>query len=91
MKSKLIAFLALFLLSGCSERWEGFVYPNRENLSNFIVTGRFDTLDDCRASSMDILKKLKIRNGDYECGKNCQGSVGDSIIGKARMCERTER
>ena len=91
MKPLFLIVFVSFLLLGCSERWEGFVYPNKSNLETFIATGSFTSLDDCRANAVHILERLHMSNGDYECGKNCEGSVRDSIRGEVRVCQVTER
>jgi hypothetical protein len=81
--------LALGLLAtaaGCDylfQEWQGFVYPDRSNLTRSIYVGRFKTLEDCRAAALAALGQN--RQGDYECGLNCTPRNGINI------CSRTER
>jgi hypothetical protein len=91
VRGLIVISFASMMLCGCSERWEGFVYPNKSNLETFIATGTFNSLDDCRANAIHILEQLKMSNGDYECGKNCEGSFRDSLRGNPRVCEKTDR
>lgn len=85
---KALLVIALFV-SGCSDRWEGFVYPNKNNLSTFVNIGSFETLESCRAKSIARLDALSKRlTGDYECGKNCDSGAK---LGGLKICEETVR
>lgn len=78
-----------FLLCGCSERWEGFVYPNKHDLTKHIGIGSYETLETCRASSLDALQKISsVERGDYECGLNCKA---DDHLDGMKICEDTLR
>lgn len=76
-------------VSGCfNEEWEGFVYPNKYNLSEHINIGSYKSLEECRVSSINALSKLSsVSTGDYECGLNCESRSGISI----KICDKTER
>lgn len=66
--------IILLVLAGCSsgERWEGYVYPDKDNLLMHRNSGEFDSLEECEAASMEILKSMSaLQKGYYECGKNC--------------------
>ena len=67
-------FFLLLLLSACSstEQWEGFVYPDRDNLLIHRSAGEFKSLEICEAASMAVLKEMDAtQKGYYICGKNC--------------------
>lgn len=86
MKQLLLAFGIALAFSACGTRdtWEGFVYPDRGDLTRHISLGAFQTLDECRAAALNALSE----RGDYECGKNCDFKEG---MGELRVCEETLR
>lgn len=79
----------VFLVLGCfQERWEGYVYPNKQDLTQHIFVGEYSTLESCRAGALAKLHQLNtLSSGDYECGKNCRSESGLTI----RVCEETLR
>ncbi len=84
----LLAVVVSTLLFGCSEEWEGFVYPNRGNLLVDIPIGTFKSLQECRAAAQARLEQLgALERGDYECGLNCKRREDSRLA----ICERTER
>jgi len=80
--------LLLFLIPNLvMADWRGWIYPNKGNLSEYIVLGRFNSFDECKQTSLLNLKKMP--NGDYECGKNCKPmfpSLGEESV---QICEET--
>jgi len=72
-----------------NDKWDGWVYPNANNLNKYISVGiGFKSLEDCRNA---CLKKIAIsgyQNADYECGLNCKPSYpgADTFI-----CKKTSR
>lgn len=92
MKPHLITMVVVVALvvSGCfKEEWEGFVYPNKNNLSEHINIGSYKSLEECRASALNALNKISsVSEGDYECGLNCESRSG---MGGIKVCEKTER
>lgn len=94
--------LAFLSLSGCDmlkeyhPEWQGWVYPDENNLTDDIPIGRFATLQDCRATATQLVRRLGERRdengdeitGDYECGFQCKPDNG---IGGLNVCERTEK
>lgn len=91
VKSQLITTVVVaFAVSGCfKEEWEGFIYPNKNNLSEHINIGTYKSLEECRASAINALNKISsVSAGDYECGLNCKSK--SSMVG-IKICERTER
>lgn len=80
-----LTILAALALCGCSEAWEGYVYPNKNNLSSHDFIGTFTSLEQCRAASIGRLEATNaINRGTYECGLDCRGV-------DPRVCKRTER
>ena len=81
--------LVLVLWVGCSDQWEGFVYPNKTDLTTHRNIGHFSSLEDCRAAARGVLAELKaVDRGDYECGKNCDDG---SQLGGIKVCKETRR
>lgn len=78
------------VLAGCfTDRWEAFVYPDRNNLQKFENFGDFDSIESCRASAIDRLSKLNAASkGGYECGSNCEFRSG---YGGLKVCDETLR
>jgi hypothetical protein len=73
-----ILVILLLALSGCSnkEQWEGYVFPNKDNLLIHRNSGRFQSLQECKDASMAILESLDaLEKGYYECGKNCKSGA----------------
>jgi hypothetical protein len=80
-----IGLIALSLV-GCGERWEGFVYPDKNNLANHLSIGEYSSLENCRDAARSALKDISsITSGDYECGLNCSDGASQKI------CEKTGR
>lgn len=92
IKLHLITTVIVFSLavSGCfKEEWEGFIYPNKNNLSEHINIGSYTSLEECRVSAIKALNKISsVSAGDYECGLNCESK--NSMDG-VKVCEKTER
>ena len=86
---KIILIVSVLCLSSCNiDNWDGFLYPNKNDLTEHINVGKFDTLAQCRSAVARYVQENSIRANqfDYECGKNCRGSsTGLSI------CEETLR
>lgn len=91
MKIKVIYVLIIsFLLASCGkEEWEGFVYPNKNDLTVHRNTGVYESLESCRSAARNMLSEISsIERGDYECGLNCEYRSG---MGSIKVCEKTER
>ena len=84
----LAVMLAVLWLSGCAQdEWEGFVYPDADDLTIHQNIGVFDSLEDCRAAALSRLASVSsIERGDYECGLNCETRSGMDGI---KVCEQT--
>jgi hypothetical protein len=84
---KYLLLLTVLLLSACKQDWQGFIYQDKNNLTNDIKLGHFSSIEDCRNSSHKALTKLNaLSTGDYECGLNCKLNGGGPLI-----CEETSR
>jgi hypothetical protein len=84
--------IAALMLTGCSERWEGFVYPNKNALTTHLYIGNYTSLEDCRRSAQWNLAAMgKSSLGDYECGLNCEPIKGAIDLNKIRVCGKTEK
>lgn len=71
----------VFALLGCfSERWLGFVYPDKSNLMSHKVIGEYKSLNECLNQAM----KVAGDKGSYECGLNCEDKGGG-----LNVCDRT--
>lgn len=87
LHAAVVAAVAL-QLTGCGERWDGFVYFNRNDLSKHTQVGPFDSLESCRTTARSILAQSgALERGDYECGLNCKGDAATGL----NVCKRTER
>jgi hypothetical protein len=81
--------LVLLLCTGCSDRWEGFVYSNKNDLTQHHSFGPFASLQACRAAVRAMLAALNVlERGDYECGHNCDH--GSRLRG-SKICQETRR
>lgn len=89
MSARTVFFFVAFvpLLSGCSDRWDGFVYPNKNNLSEHVNIGEFNTLQACRDAALSALASMR-GSGDYECGLDCDDG---RKMGGIKVCKKTLR
>ena len=93
MMEKVLAFILLISvvsLSGCfKEEWDGFVYPDKNDLTIHKEIGVYASLKLCRAAAQEMLENLNaIDKGDYECGLNCESREGWDTV---KVCKKTER
>jgi len=90
LKKLLVATIAISSVScSNSDDWEGFVYPNRDNLNIHTNIGSYTSLENCRSAALSTLARISsIEKGDYECGLNCEVREG---MGGIKVCEKTER
>jgi hypothetical protein len=73
MKRTALALLAKTALIGSSERWEGFVYQNKNDLTIHRNIGTSPSLVECRAEALNALLDLgSTQAGDFECWLNCR-------------------
>ena len=88
--SPLATLIPFVVLSGCVEEdsWEGFVYPNRNDLTQHVEIGSFETLEQCRSAALNRMSVNGWTNvGDYECGLNCKPWEGTDM----KICKETKR
>ena len=82
-----VAILAVFVSSCAQDEWQGFIYPNRNDLTDHVSVGSFETLEQCgRAARSELMRISSLGAGDYECGLNCDAWRGFPVV-----CERTAR
>ena len=83
----LILFASLLGSYSCSssDKYRVFVYPNRNDLTNHIEAGEFDSVDAARDVAKEQMRRYP--NCDYEIGKNCEKRSGSSLW----ICEETFR
>lgn len=63
--------LAAIIYFANSEKWRGYAYPDKNNLSNVMELGEFKTEDECNAAAINTLRRISSVNaGDYECHKD---------------------
>lgn len=83
-----VAGVAVLCLLGCGQEWTGYAYPDRNDLTEYRRVGTFQSLEECRAESLNLLRELvrsPEQRGDFECGLNCRYRNGLNV------CDRTER
>jgi hypothetical protein len=81
---------ATVLATGCraEDRWSGFVYPFRSDLTKHGTTGEFPTLESCRAEALATMERNGwTESGEYGCGLNCRPWNDSDMM----ICEKTER
>ncbi len=85
-----ILLLILGLLYGCEQpTWDGFVYPNRDNLFDYSNIGEFKSLEECRKASKADLKRINaVEVGLYQCGKDCISSSGLHTVAACKEITR---
>jgi hypothetical protein len=65
----MLLFAALIAFKKITDRWTGFIYPNKSNLSNNLNIGKLKSLDECRIAAFNSLRKISsLSQGDFECG-----------------------
>jgi hypothetical protein len=82
-------FFALSFLTSLfgGDAWQGFVYPNKNDLSFHLEIGQFDTLEQCRASAASIASAAGWGSqATWECGLNCHPPVSEDDFW---ICEET--
>jgi len=77
-----------WFFSDDKDKWEGFVYPNGNDLTIHRNIGIYDSLELCRTAALNLLEEInRTRTGDYECGLNCKVLTGYD----SKICEKTLR
>ena len=81
--------LVLLFCAGCTDRWEGFIYPNKNDRTQHHTFGPFASLQACRTAAKEMLVTLQAReHGDYACGHHCDN--GSRVRG-TQICQETRR
>ncbi|MDH3693780.1 MAG: hypothetical protein OER96_04325 [Gammaproteobacteria bacterium] len=87
---RVYVILLLGLLTGCSQpsTWSGSINPNRQDLTDWVSLGLFESRIGCEAVAIDVLARLgALTKGDYECGLNCRRDPQYSLL----VCDATEK
>lgn len=81
--------IALLLLAGCDRpQWQGWIYPDKTDLTRSIEIGPYKTLDACRVAVLRATRNMIDPYGwDYECGFRCKP---DPRLG-INVCARVPR
>lgn len=98
----LLAMLSCLAISSCAKStlWQGWVYPNKNDLTDYIPMGSFPSLEDCRISAKHAIRILSDAEQrtqslessyeplmqDYECGYKCRPDAGG-----LNVCESTSK
>lgn len=82
-----VVVVVIFIFLGKNDKWLGFYYPDRNNLTSHIQSAEVDSLEECRVW---VESQVSIYNPsgygyDYECGKNCKLKKDWDIY----VCEET--
>ena len=74
MRLLLLIVSSAFLLNYCSEEsWDGVVYPDGNNLLDYIRIGRYESLESCRSAALKLVVEISsIHSGDWKRGLNCK-------------------
>ena len=90
MRLLLLIASSAFLLNYCSgESWDAIVYPDENDLLDYIRIGSYESLESCRSAALERLAEISsIHSGDWECGLNCEPYKPGSDL---MVCEETER
>lgn len=88
LKAACLSLIGLALTGCFKEEWEGFVYPNKNNLTYYQSIGVFSSLESCSDAAYGRLYQLNATTrGTYECGLNCEYNNDMGL----KVCERTAR
>lgn len=62
----LVVAVALYVVF--PQKWTGYVYPDKHNLSKVIELGEFSSEEECNAAAVNTLRRVSsLSAGDYEC------------------------
>ena len=57
------------------DTWLGHVYPDSDNLTEFVTIGEFNSLETCTTVSLQSIEGAGLLNADFECTRNCKPMV----------------
>ena len=81
----------IFFLLFNDEKWEGVLYPDKYNPSNYFYVGKsFKSLEECREACQKKIYSSNYKEADYSCGLDCKPlypNIPDSVM----LCKRKER
>lgn len=71
-----------------NEKWEGYVYYDRNDLSVYQAIGYYDSLEECREFSTRKMNEWgSPHSRTYECAYNCR--INKEV--DMRVCEKVSR
>ena len=91
MLVRVILIMVVLILSGCKQpTYDGFIYPDSQDLFEYTNIGEFPSLEECRAASKAELKRLHSEEpkGTYQCGKDCISPSGYHTVSACKSLER---
>lgn len=82
------ALILLPTLTSCTtHRWIGILYPDKDNLTDHMLMGHFETLEQCRERTLMVILRLShMSQSTYECALNCERPRS---MDAPMVCERT--
>ena len=84
----LVAVAALLAAYNRGPQWQGWVYPDRSDLTEDIPVGAFTTFEQCQEAAIARLGSLpNPDDGDYECGRACRWKPEWNI----NVCKETRK
>lgn len=84
----IVAAFAFGRATNSNGKWEGFVYYDKNDLSLYQASDGYDTLEQCRESSLRKINEWgDSHSRTYECAYNCSIADGDDL----RVCEKVSR
>lgn len=97
-----LAISALMVLASCSREgeWQGWIYPDRADLTEHIRLGQFATFESCQQTALRVTRLISTheaelmqldeehdeRTPDYECGYRCEVTAYG-----LSLCEETRK
>lgn len=101
--SRLFIGAVTLLLASCgqSEEWQGWVYPNRDNLDDPVRIGPFATFEACQQTAINVSREMyEVESApasrdsdhqpitpDYECGFRCEAPDKSGMT----VCKETRK
>ncbi|WP_265570857.1 hypothetical protein [Sphingomicrobium nitratireducens] len=87
----IVAAIAISLF-GCDalapDRWDAFVYPDANDLTQWQTLIGFKDFEQCQSAAIDAVRALRDPDaGTYECGRNCKYDPAYRL----NVCKETRR
>ncbi|WP_449447544.1 hypothetical protein [Thermomonas brevis] len=98
-----LASLLTLALTACGPEaaWKGWVYPDSENLENYVQVGPFQSFEACQDTAQRVMtymskaeqrlvaanQEYEAKTPDYECGYKCELDLKLEM----NVCEKTAK